>query len=49
MDEENTINPRQMFYIKYKQNEEASKIMLRMEEDNRIAETTAVEEQRIEQ
>ena len=47
MDEENTINPRQIFYIKYEQNEEVSKIMLRMKEDNRIAETTAVEEQRI--
>ena len=47
MDEENTINPRQIFHIKYKQNEEVSKILLGMKEYNRIAETAAVEEQRI--
>ena len=47
MDEENTPNPRKIFYIKYEQREEINRAQIEMKVGERIAEITAIEERRV--
>ena len=47
MDKENTPNKRKMFYIKYKQREEMNRAQIELKEKEKIAEVTAIEEQRV--
>ena len=47
MDEENTPNNGQIFYIKYEQREKMNKAQIELIEEEIIAEVTAIEEQRV--
>ena len=47
MNEESVLNLRQIFYIKYEQEEEKNRALIKMNEDNRIAEITTIQEQRV--
>ena len=46
-EEEKTPNPKQTIYIKYNRKEKMTRVPMGMKEEEKIAEITAIEEQRI--